>query len=535
VAISSQRCWRGAILVIVPIVFGVHAIGLGRDANWDLQNYHWYNPYALLNWRYDRDVAPALGMSFFSPLLYVPWFVLGSILPARALGFVIAAVQSSNLLLLYGLGIVMLPIERRAFREIAALALATIGMCGGMSLGLLGTTFLDSIVTIGILGSLLAVIVSLPVLSQGSLAQSAWRAALAAAPAAIGVSGKLAVAPFAVGLAAGFLVIGATLRRRLWLLAWFGVGGALVAAVAIGPWLALLWSRTGDPFYPFYARAFGSPFGGEAWTFSGWQPRGLAEALYYPWVIATRGLRVAEVPFRDFRFAAAYALVPLALCLRLCRPASLRPPMHEGFGYLVVLMTISYWLWLAMFAYYRYAVTLELLAPLAVALAVAGLPFSWRLRALWIGAIMLSLLVTTRRADWGHLPWTERFVEVSVPVMANPASATVLLFGQPISFVVPSLPPEVAVIDIEMAYWPGGNREAWAQLIRTRLAARSGAVYGITFGGKESALAQAAAPFGLALDAARCQALPANLPAAGVPQVNPLSFCELDRAVVPRK
>lgn len=65
--------WRGAVLLIVPIAFGLYSIHLGRDANWDLQNYHWYDPYALLNWRYDRDVAPAMGMSFFSPLLYLPW------------------------------------------------------------------------------------------------------------------------------------------------------------------------------------------------------------------------------------------------------------------------------------------------------------------------------------------------------------------------------------------------------------------------------------------------------------------------------
>ena len=162
----------------------------------------------MLNWRYDRDVAPAMGMSFFSPLLYVPWFLLGTALPARALGFVIAAVQSINLLLLYGLASVMLPIERRLYREAVALMLATVGMGGGMSMGLLGTTFIDSIVTIGILGSLLAVIAWLPILTAASRAQAARRAALAAIPAALAVSGKLAVAPFAVGLAAGDHVVG---------------------------------------------------------------------------------------------------------------------------------------------------------------------------------------------------------------------------------------------------------------------------------------------------------------------------------------
>ena len=121
---SPRRCWRAALFLLVPLAFGLYAVSRGRDANWDLQNYHWYDAYALLDWRYDRDVAPAHGMSFLVPYLYVPWFWLGNALPARALGFIIGAVQSVNLLQLYGLGLVMLPIERRLHREAVALMLA---------------------------------------------------------------------------------------------------------------------------------------------------------------------------------------------------------------------------------------------------------------------------------------------------------------------------------------------------------------------------------------------------------------------------
>ncbi len=515
---------------MVPVVFGLFAVGRGRDANWDLQNYHWYNPYALLTWRYDRDVAPAHGMSFFAPLLYVPWFLMGTALPARALGFIIGAVQSVNLLLLYGIGLVLLPIRRLLLREAMALMLAIVGMCGGMSIGLLGTTFIDSTMTIGILGSLLAVVASLPVLTAAPRAEAARRAALAAVPAALAVAGKLTVALFAVGLAAGFLVLDAPMRRRLWLIAWFGIGGAITAAIFVGPWLLHVWSATGDPFYPFFARIFHSPFAGDGWNLDRWGARSFREAFIYPFVIATDWARVAEVPFRDFRTATAYTLIPLALGLRLARPAALRPPLSAGFLYLVVVMTVGYVLWLTMFSYYRYAVPLEVLAPLAATLAMIALPVAWQVRSLAIGAIMVGLVATTRPADWGHLPWTERLVEVSVPPISNPATATVLLMGQPIGYVVPSLPPEVAVIDIDMAYWEGGNREAWARLIGSRLASRSGSLYAIMFAGKEPEMGQAVAPFGLILDAGRCRPMPSNLPSAGLPAVNTLSFCPVERA-----
>ena len=529
----SHRCWRAAVLVLVPVAFGLYAVGRGRDANWDLQNYHWYDAYALLDQRYDRDVAPAHTMSFLPPHLYVAWFLLGNALPAWALAFIIGAVQSANLLLLYGLGRVMLPIERRLHREAVALILAAVGMCGGMSLGLLGTTFVDSVVPIGILASLLATIISLPMLTTGAAAPAAWRAALAAVPAALAVTGKPTVATFAVGIAAGLLLVDAPWRRRLWLFLWFGIGGTLTTAVCLGPWLVHVWAATGSPFYPEFARFFHSPFAGTGWNLDRWNLHGAHEALYYPFVFATNSARVAEVPFTDWRIAAAYVLVPAALGVRLLRRASGWPPLVPGFGVVVATMAVGYVLWLGMFTYYRYAVTLELLAPLAIALAAMSLPLSWPARSLLVGAIMLALVATTRPADWGHLAWTERLVEVSAPPIADPATAMVLLSGQPIGYVVPSLPSAAAVINLDMAYWYGGNRDAWARLIGERLAMRAGAVYAIFFAGQETNTAAAATPFGLRLDAARCRPIASNLPSAGLPSVNSLVLCPMERVAVP--
>ena len=36
-------------LILFPLCYGLIALALGQDANWDLRNYHWYNPYAFLN------------------------------------------------------------------------------------------------------------------------------------------------------------------------------------------------------------------------------------------------------------------------------------------------------------------------------------------------------------------------------------------------------------------------------------------------------------------------------------------------------
>jgi len=78
---------RWTVFIAAPLIFGVWSLALGQDANWDLRNYHWYNPYALLHWRFDQDMAPASIQSYLSPLFDIPWYLLAQIATARVVGF----------------------------------------------------------------------------------------------------------------------------------------------------------------------------------------------------------------------------------------------------------------------------------------------------------------------------------------------------------------------------------------------------------------------------------------------------------------
>ena len=60
-------CWAAAAAV---------ALALGRDANPDLRNYHYYNPFALLEGRWDLDLAAAGPHTFLHPGLDVPFYLL---------------------------------------------------------------------------------------------------------------------------------------------------------------------------------------------------------------------------------------------------------------------------------------------------------------------------------------------------------------------------------------------------------------------------------------------------------------------------
>ena len=65
-----------ADIIICLAAGAIVSVLLGQDANWDLRNYHLYNPFALLNSRTGIDLMPAGLQSTFNPLLDVPYYVL---------------------------------------------------------------------------------------------------------------------------------------------------------------------------------------------------------------------------------------------------------------------------------------------------------------------------------------------------------------------------------------------------------------------------------------------------------------------------
>lgn len=65
-----------AIFAACVLAAGAKSIALGKDANWDLKNYHWYNAWALLNARLGWDLAPAQVQTYYNPVGDLPFYFL---------------------------------------------------------------------------------------------------------------------------------------------------------------------------------------------------------------------------------------------------------------------------------------------------------------------------------------------------------------------------------------------------------------------------------------------------------------------------
>ena len=70
---ALDQVWAIGLAIILPLL----AMSFrGVDANWDLRNYHLYDPHAWLTGRSAIDIAPAQIQGFHNPLLDVPLYLI---------------------------------------------------------------------------------------------------------------------------------------------------------------------------------------------------------------------------------------------------------------------------------------------------------------------------------------------------------------------------------------------------------------------------------------------------------------------------
>ena len=408
---------------------------LGQDNNWDLLNYHLYNPWAVLEGRWDIDHHPGNEAGFLNPLLDLIVFPLATVLPDRVGGAILGAFQGFAFLALF---LVAREAIGGSSRSSTALLATVGGATSAMTISEIGTTFGDLTTAVAVLAALASAIRACTRPDERRLP---WRMGIAGALVGIATGLKLTNGLFALGLAvaAAIAVPGSRRRTLSWLLA-----PALLGLIAThGWWSAFLWSHYGSPVFPFANDIFRSP-----WYRTGnftdlrFFPPSLREALFYPFYFGFSH-RTAEVPFRDLRMAAGYAAAPLLAALlfarrRLARPAPAFAPPARASVFLIAFMAVAYVVWLRTLAIERYIIVLEMLAPLAAILLVGNL-VATRTRNFLAIAFVGTLIVTTHPANWRRAPWDGDTWSRLRNFEAPPAGSAVIVGAHPLAFLAPTV------------------------------------------------------------------------------------------------
>ncbi|TMH63923.1 MAG: hypothetical protein E6H55_04885 [Betaproteobacteria bacterium] len=140
---SLRTMGADAVLLVAFIAAaGAGSLLLGQDVNWDLQNYHYYNPWAWWHGRiFNQDLAAAQIQTFLNPLLDLPfyWMVTAEWSP-RVIAFVLAIPAAIAAFFLCKLLLLMFGDLPRGQRVVAIASSLAIGVTSAMAIGELGST-----------------------------------------------------------------------------------------------------------------------------------------------------------------------------------------------------------------------------------------------------------------------------------------------------------------------------------------------------------------------------------------------------------
>jgi hypothetical protein len=534
----SLRTVGGDVVLLVALIAaaGAGSLLLGQDANWDLQNYHYYNPWAWWHGRiFTKDLAAAQIQTFLNPVLDLPfyWMVTADWAP-RVIAFVMAIPAGIAAFFLYKLLLLMFRDLPRQGRMVAVASSLAIGVTSAMAIGELGSTMNEWPVA------------ALLMLAVWLLARELKRAEVSPLPmgtlllagtiVGLASGAKLTAATFAVGLCAALLARGPytwlAFRARFADALWFGLGVIVGTTITLGPWAYALWIHFDNPIFPFGNQWIRSPW----WepraitaTFSSanFGPRSLAEGLVFPFeLLSPPPLFVGWELYRDARFPVTWALALIAtfvwLARRLRRTATQYVASESDAAWRVVVLfvIISFVLWTKQHSIYRYLVPLDLLTgALIVGLLWKLCPPRFFIATATLVAV--TLIATTRFANWGRIDFDDRwFKAVQIPPVETNA-VVLITSGDAVSYIIPMLPASARYLGAMNSIVNPSHPTKLVDTVHTIVREHPGPLYQLTYR-QSTEWNEALAIYGLVRTTA-CDLIVTNMP------TSPLEQCRLVR------
>ncbi|WP_334178996.1 glycosyltransferase family 87 protein [Pseudoxanthomonas sp.] len=408
----------------------------GQDANWDLRNYHLYTPSALMDGRFDGDIAAAQLQTWHNPALDVPfaWMVKAG-LPGWAVSLWLALPAFVAVLFALRLLDLLWPDGRSATRT-AMTGLAAVA--GAAVMPSIGTTFNDAFVAAGVIAALWWIADS-----QGR--RRAWATWLPAGLMAGLCAGlKLTGALYCVGFIGAALVCGPVRGAPLRILA-LAVGGIAGVALTAGPWALYLWHEHGNPLFPYFNQWFNSPDAlPHAHKDVRFVPQGI-DALLVPFHLLVDSSRFSEGKLSDPRVLLGLASLGAwwVSAWRGRRQDGTAMPIVNA---LVVFAVVSFAVWVKLYGIYRYLFALELVCSIAIFGVVSARVPARHARVAML-ALAVLLVAGTNRPNWGRDPFRTPMISVQMPALPE-GSLVVLADDDPLAYAVSYLPRTVPAISM---------------------------------------------------------------------------------------
>lgn len=437
---------HAVVLAIGMLAGGMIAVCIGKELNWDLANYHFYNPLAFLTNRSSLDVWPPeyLHVHLTPTADFLTYYFITYIQPKTAV-FLLGALHGINFWLLYLIATELLVVCKAVtYTRALGFALAMLGMCGPTVLPALGSFQHDLLVSLFVLGFVYLFI---------KFQQSNNFSLLFASAVLLGIAAGLKLTAMIYVIAAIFsvLMMARPLLQRVKMASLIGGGVALGILATSGYWMFMQWQQYHNPVFPFLNAVFQSPdFPAYNWKDARFMPASLWQAIFFPFYFSLDG-RTNDLPFRDVRFAVAYVLVAaVAIQILYRRKFEASPSVR----WLLIFCVISYVIWQHQFSIMRYAMPLEMLTPLVIyfLLTILFQDESLRDGAALTAYVLIMIIMSPSQAV--RAPWyAGDYFNVQLPLAAKHQEQALVLM--PISAYAFNLKPR------PQTYLIGSLPERW--------------------------------------------------------------------------
>jgi len=442
---------RNLLVFTIPFMFGLLSLFLGRDINWDLKNYHYYNAYAFLENRLDFDIVPAQLQTFINPLADLPFYWLVKYFPSWVAGFVLGIIHGCNLSIVLLIFWKIFRISNKSLKLLIAASLAVISGIAPGFISELGNTMNDNLVSLFVLSPILILVQSSKIISKKD-SPDLFQIVMAGLIMGLGVGLKQTIGIFALASALALLRLHVSWLDRFKSLVVYGSSGLIGGIITAGYWSWKLWSRFGNPFFPFYNDIFKSPyFTSTPFNWDLFLPNQPWKYLVWPLLFSRDGSLVNPLQFFDIRFALLYLLCLAWLLLTIRKyvlSGNQKPVVKSEYmfdlksgNYVLTFFLVSFVLWMIQFSNYRYMISLEILVPLCFLIILERMISTKTIQPyIAISAVVLTLIFF-RPFDWGRLAWDSSYFSVDTSRFDTSENAMVIMLGRsPTSYLIPEFP-----------------------------------------------------------------------------------------------
>ena len=442
--------------IIYFIALGIISVILGQDVSWDLRNYHFYNPYMLLTGRFKYDVLPAQIQTFFNPLIDVPFFVAVYYLklPPIVVGFLMGGLHGLNQWLVHLITYHSLDKVSERYKITLSIAAAITSIFGAAYISELGTSIGDNTTSVFVLAGLFFIVSSLgknlPIPSKNIL--------LAGLLLGLATGLKLTNALYSISLVVAINFLPNSWSEKLRNLILSILSMAVGFSLTAGYWIILMWTKFANPLFPFFNKIFQSSYIETDVNLQDLRflPRDIWQWLFYPFYFAQEQTLVAELKFKESRFAIAYILIVSLLSFILYRYAKNKSISPENnliytsiLGFLLPFYITAYCIWLIKFSIYRYLIVLELITPILILLIVAYFYPKRNPVLLVTLGIFVLILATVKPLDWWRIPWSDNYFSIDRQALVQYQDDVIVLWGgEPVGYVVPYFPSNTRFLRI---------------------------------------------------------------------------------------